>query len=171
MKLLLPFIFLNVCLVACFTVTAQRPGGNLRAKNKTNVAKPPATKAPAEVIEVMEPITDTFEYNIKKTIEKLSLYILDADKPVDLLMASFAGTNFQGHPEYHAVVGFPGAVDNLLTRLYVNREEKKVMWQWHAVLVNLPRAQMSKEAITDLTGRINGIVKNMHYNVNDEKNK
>ena len=167
MKLLLPLVFL--WLITGFTAGAQRPGGSLQAKAKP---KPTVVKAPVKTIEEREPpVTDTFAYNIKKTLDKLSLFILDPDKPVELLMASFAGTPNRGQPEYHSTISFPGAVDNLLTRINVYRNEKKIMWEWHATLVRVPKSEMSKQVLTDLRQRIDGIVKDIHYNNTDEKNK
>lgn len=164
MKQVITFVFVGL---AWLQTTAQQTAHVTKTKPQPAV-KPAAQKL---VPEKEPPITDTLEYNIKKTIEKLSLFVLDPDIPFDNLAEAYLGTKFYGQPYYSSIIRFPGAVETTIEKKKVNRAAGTTEWVWTAILTRTPRNTENKEMFTALKEKADKILKTISYTPRDEKNK
>lgn len=165
-KISYPF-FLSITLLSLFYAGAQPSKSTL--KSKPNTAKQAVLKKSISVKDSI--ITDTLAYNIRTTVNKIALYVNDPEKPVGYLTESFLGNFTYGQPEYSSIIRFPGAVENKIIRLEVNREDGTILWEWQSTLVRCPNGEIPEERLKGLEQRINDIGRNINFSQTDTKNK
>lgn len=138
-----------------------------KAPLKTAAAKPLQKTAAQQ----HQPVTDSFAYNIQTTVDKLALYINDPEKPAGLLTEKFLGNQTFGQPVFTSVIQFPGAVENKILRLRVDRDQGTVLWEWECTLVKVPKKQLPVETLNGLKQKIDAVGQQLQLQPADEKNR
>ncbi|MGC4103806.1 DnaJ-like cysteine-rich domain-containing protein [Ferruginibacter sp.] len=129
-----------------------------------------AAKKPVVDAEKEPPITDTFAYNIQTTIHKLALFVQDAERPIELLTQNYLGIQNSCQPYYTAIVRFPGAAENIISRVKADHDKGVILWEWTSYLVKAPKGEFNKQSLLDLTTKMLDIAKNINTSGGDDKN-
>ncbi|MBS1511153.1 MAG: hypothetical protein JST86_09945 [Bacteroidetes bacterium] len=167
MKQAIRLVFTAAVLIPSLFAGAQKTSTVSKTKLQPAVKSTPQKNTPVKE----PPITDTLAYNVKKTIDKLSLFVLDPDMPLENLADSFLGNKTFGEPYYSSIIRFPGAIENTIHREKINRDAGTVQWVWTALLIRMPRQPENKAMLTALKEKLDNIVKAINYTPENEKNK